>query len=224
MKKILTILVLSIISITVGCATQVHDVEFGYFAKAQERRPQINDVFFNTTHSAYKKYRVYPDEEVPAEEIAVFDQKKLPDSHHPVDNDTMEGILKGLEDQQFFAIGRSVDSFKQAIQIFKSENFIKQCFVLIVDGNVTIAIPPRSLGPNAREEQVKEFQKIMDKFRIYGAVYAKLSELFRRSKVEMSGGLHTFIDDIERTHELGEEERDNIDEHRSERDRLHGNN
>ena len=223
MKRLIILLLVVFNALTFGCATPMYNVEFAYFSKPQNNRSGIKDVFFNDSHSAYKKYRVNPDEELKEGEKPVFSGEKLPNNHHPVEDEFMFALVRALDKMDFFEFGRSVESFKQAIQIYKSKDFIRQCVVLIVDGSVTIAIPPKSPGISISRSAIDVFNKEMKKFQDYGKVYISFAQEFRRADVKTDSDFELFMRELERSHALGEEERRNIAENRETRERTHGN-
>ncbi|MCD4656664.1 MAG: hypothetical protein K8S87_03880 [Planctomycetes bacterium] len=210
--------------LTFGCATQMNDIEFAYFSKPQTDRPGIQDVFFNDSHSAYKKFRQNPEKVIEENEKILFIDEKLPKSHHPVEDEWMEALVKSLDVQDFFEYGRSVPSFMQAIEVFRSKDFIRQCIILIVDGNVTIALSPRPPGANASRNARDDFYKKMDKFRDYGNVYVAFAAQFRRVGVKKTdSGIDVFLKDLERSHRLSEKEKEDIKENKDKREDIHGN-
>ncbi len=209
--------------LTFSCAIQINDIEFAYFSKPQTDRPGIQDVFFNDSHSAYKKFRLDPEAVPKEDEKILFNNEKLPNNHHPVDDEWMHALVKSLDVQDFFDYGRSVPSFKQAIDVFKSKEYIRQCIILIVDGNVTITLPPVSPGTNRSKSVIDKFYKMMKKFQDYTKVYIGIAQQFRRSDVKKTdSGFDIFKAELERSHKLSEKEKDDIEENRDKREGIHG--
>lgn len=224
MKQILVLALILSGVLTFGCAIQMNDIEFAYFSKPQTDRPGIQDVFFNDSHSAYKKFRIDPDEVPKEDEKILFIDEKLPSSHHPVDDEWMEALVKQLDAKDFFDYGRSVPSFKSAIEVFKSRDFIRQCIILIVDGNVTIALSPKSPGASSSRAAREDFNKKMEKFHTYSNVYVFFAQEFRRADVKKAdSGIDVFLEDLERSHRLSEKEKRDVKENRDKREGIHGN-
>ena len=224
MKYFLALALILCCFLSFSCATQMNDIEFAYFSKPQTDRQGIQDVFFNEKHSAYKKFRLYPEEVLEKDEKILFDNEKLPNNHHPVEDEWMEALVMSLDVQDFFDYGHSVASFKEAIDIFKSKEFIRQCIILIVDGNVTIALPPISPGTNRSKSVINKFNKKMKDFHAYSKVYIGFAGEFRRTDVmKTDSGFDIFKADLERSRKLSEKEKKDIEENREKREKVHGN-
>jgi len=205
MKKFLIIsALLQILTFLTACSSvEHHDIIYAYYSKAQKNRPAQKVLFFNDSHSKYKKYRVNPNEKLKENERPVFDIEKLPKNQYPAEDDWMYKLLEALKDKGFFEYGLSADSIEQAKQYFASKDTIKQCLILSVDGNVTVALPPSPLVI----KQQSELNEQMQLLKIFVEIYIATSRLYLRPNVKTGGGIMHFKKDIERAHKLAEQEK-----------------